>query len=111
MAQDFIHVRVDSIKKREAESILNALGLTMSTGINLYLSNIIRTRGLPFDVKLSRKDMLGEKAFEMEAGFQKAVAETVSRDVANGYPIALYDAERKCPYMEYPDGHREYDEI
>jgi addiction module RelB/DinJ family antitoxin len=110
MATDFLHVRVDPIKKREAEKILNSFGLTLTTGVNLCLNSIIRVKGLPFDVKLSREDVLGANAFQMETAFQKAVAESVAADRANGYPIALYDAERKCPYLEYPDGKREYDE-
>jgi addiction module RelB/DinJ family antitoxin len=110
MATDFLHVRVDPIKKREAEKILNRLGLTLTTGVNLCLNSIIRAKGLPFDVKLSREDILGANALQMETAFQKAVAEAVAVDRAKGYPIALYDAERKCPYLEYPDGKREYDE-
>ncbi|MDR2736134.1 MAG: type II toxin-antitoxin system RelB/DinJ family antitoxin [Gracilibacteraceae bacterium] len=110
MASDFIHVRVDPAKKREAERILNKLGMTLTTGVNLCLNSIIRAKGLPFDVKLSREEMLGKEAAFMEEGFQQTVAESIVQDRANGYPIALYDAERKCPYMEYPDGRREYDE-
>ena len=110
MAGDILHVRVDPAKKREAERILNELGLTLTTGVNLCLNGIIRAKGLPFDIRLSREELLGEKAFQMEAGFQQAVAEAVDKDRADGYPIALYDAERKCPYLEYPNGKREYDE-
>jgi len=110
MPNEYIHVRIDPAKKREAEKILNSLGLNLTTGVNLCLSSIIRTKGLPFDVKLSREELLGKKAFQIEAGFKKAVDETIAQDRANGYPIALYDAEKKCPYLEYPDGRREYDE-
>lgn len=27
----------------------------------------------------------------------------------NGVPVARYDAKRKRPYLEYPDGRKEYD--
>ena len=110
MANDYVHVRVDPAKKREAEKILNSLDLTLTTGVNLYLSSIIRAKGLPFDVKLSREELLGSKASQLESGFQKAVTETVAQNRTNGYPVALYDTEKGCPYLEYPDGHREYDE-
>ena len=110
MAQDFIHVRIDSATKREAEKILNELGLTMTVGITLYLNSIIRTKGLPFDIKLSREETLGKKAYQMESGFQSAVAESVAQYREEGFPIALYDAERKRPYLEYPDGRREYED-
>ena len=110
MAQEFIHVRVDPAKKREAERILNNLGLTMSAGIIIYLNSIIRAKGLPLEVKLNREELLGEKAYRLEAGFQSAVAESIDKDHANGFPVALYDKDKKIPYLEYPDGRREYDE-
>ena len=108
MAQQFIHVRVDQVQKKDAEKVLNSLGLTMTTGIHLFLSSVIRSKGLPFDIKLSREDLLGGRVAEMERGFQKAVAGAIDRDRAEGYPIALYDKAKKCPYLEYPDGRREY---
>jgi hypothetical protein len=52
---------------------------------------------------------LGEKASRLEVGFQSAVAGTIEQDRLVGYPIALYDKDKKCPYLEYPDGSREYD--
>lgn len=109
MASEYIHFRVDADKKKEAERILNALGLTITTGMNLCINSIIRTKGLPFDVKLSRSDILGENDAQMEAGFQRAVSDAIVQKRANGNPVALYDAERNCPYLEYPDGRREYD--
>ena len=110
MANDFLHVRVDPEKKMEAERILKSLGLTLTAGVNLCLSGIIRAKGLPFEVKLSREEILGERALQAEAAFQKAVDEQLAQDRAHGYPIALYDPERKRPYLEYPDGSREYND-
>lgn len=110
MSGDFLHVRIDPIKKREAERILNGLGMNLTTGINLCINSIIRAKGLPFDLKLSREEALGTKAYKMETAFQSVVAEAIASDRAYGHPIALYDKERNCPYLEYPDGRREYDE-
>ncbi|HQB97120.1 MAG TPA: type II toxin-antitoxin system RelB/DinJ family antitoxin [Bacilli bacterium] len=47
-----INVRVNSDIKNEAETILNKLGLNLSSAIDLYLAQIIKTRGIPFEVKL-----------------------------------------------------------
>lgn len=110
MSHDFIHVRVDSAKKKEAENILNELGLTMTAGVNLYINGIIRARGLPFDVKLSRSELLGKDDAQIEAGFQKAVAAAIAQKRIKNLPVALYDTERRCPYLEYPDGRKVYDE-
>ena len=108
MAQQFIHVRVDPMKKKDAEKVFGDLGITMTTGIHLFLNSVIRNKGLPFDVKQSREELLGEKVAVMERAFQRAVAEDIERNRANGYPIALYDNGRKLAYLEFPDGRREY---
>ena len=110
MATDFVHVRVDPAKKAEAERILNALGMTLTTGVNLYLNSVIRAKGLPFDLKLGREEALGAKVYKTEAAFQSVVAESIEKDRAIGHPIALYDKELKRPYLEYPGGRRAYDE-
>jgi len=108
MTQQFIHVRVDSDKKRNAEIILNNLGLTMTKGIHLFLNNVIKNKGLPFELKESREDLLGFNVAEMERGYQRAVLEDIEATRAKGYPIALYDKKKKKAYLEYPDGKREY---
>ena len=46
-----INIQVDSETKKEATAILNDLGLSMSTAINLFLRQIIKTDGLPFEVR------------------------------------------------------------
>ena len=108
MAQQFIHVRVDPTQKKDAENILNSLGLTMTTGIHLFLNSVIRNKGLPFEVKHSRDDLPGDRIAEMERRYQRVVTETTDRDREDGYPVALYDKAKMCPYLEYPDGRREY---
>ena len=52
MASTVINVRVDSGVKREAQEILNILGLDMSTAINVFLRQVISVKGLPFEVVL-----------------------------------------------------------
>jgi len=108
MSQQFIHVRVDPIQKQDAEKVLNSLGLTMTAGIHLFLNSVIRNKGLPFEVKQNREELLGDRVAEMERGFQKAVDNAINRAHGYGHPIALYDKVKKCPYLEYPDGSREY---
>ena len=45
-----INVQVDSAIKKEATAILNDLGLSMSAAINLFLKQVIKRDGLPFEV-------------------------------------------------------------
>ena len=46
-----INVQVDSKEKELATSILKDLGLNMSTAINMFIKQVIKTDGLPFEVK------------------------------------------------------------
>jgi len=111
MAQQFIHVRVDPAQKKDAEEILKSLGLTMTTGIHLFLNSVISNRGIPFEVKKSRKELLGDRVAEMEREYQRVVAEDIERSRTEGYPVALYDKVKKKAYLEYPDGMREYVDV
>ncbi len=47
-----LNVRVDKDVKAAAETIFEALGLNMSTAVNIFLRQTIRENGIPFDLKL-----------------------------------------------------------
>lgn len=46
-----INVNVDINIKKQANAILNDLGLNMTTAINMFLAQIIKQDGIPFEVK------------------------------------------------------------
>lgn len=45
-----INVQVDANDKEVATNILKDLGLNMSTAINMFVKQIIKTNGIPFEV-------------------------------------------------------------
>lgn len=45
-----ITVRVEESIKKEAGAIFKEVGMDMSTAINVYLKQVIRTNGIPFPV-------------------------------------------------------------
>jgi len=49
---DVIHMRISPEIKGEADSILARLGLSTADAINIFLSQVILCRGLPFEVRL-----------------------------------------------------------
>jgi len=49
-----INVNVDINVKKQANAILNDLGLNMTTAINMFLTQIIKQDGIPFEVKNPR---------------------------------------------------------
>ena len=55
-----INVNVDTEVKDEATAILKGLGLNMSTAINMFLAQVVKRNGIPFEVANPKpsKDML-----------------------------------------------------
>ena len=45
-----ITVRVDDNVKKEATKVFQTIGLDMSSAINVYLKQVIRSNGIPFSV-------------------------------------------------------------
>ena len=101
MTETRLNVRVDNTTKKQAEAVFAALGMNMSTGINIFLAQVARSRAIPFALDLS-KDPL-------ERRMHDAVREKISAAISSGSPVALYDDIQKRPYLEYPDGRRVYD--
>ena len=49
-------IRVDSDLKKQAESVLSQLGMTMSGTINMFLTQIVREKAVPLNLSLSPQD-------------------------------------------------------
>ena len=52
MATTNLNIRTDAEVKAAAEQLFNELGLNLTTAVNIFLRQSIRTGGIPFDVKL-----------------------------------------------------------
>ena len=48
-------LRIDETDKQMAEQVFKALGMTFSTGINIYLKVVGRQKKIPFDLALDRQ--------------------------------------------------------
>lgn len=67
-----VYVRVDSDLKEKAEEILRQLGISPSSAITMFYSQIARSNGLPLDLQLppSEEDLTPE---ELDAELEKGV--------------------------------------
>jgi len=43
-----VQLRIDSATKAQAQKILEKLGLDLSSGIKLFLTQVVRTKSIPF---------------------------------------------------------------
>ena len=101
MTETRLNVRVDNNIKKQAEAVFAALGMNMSTGINIFLAQVARSRAIPFALELSGDTI--------ERRMQTAVDAKISAVKSSGSPVALYDDLQNRPYLEYLDGRRVYD--
>lgn len=49
---DTINVRIEPELKKQAEEILEKLGISVSTAINIYYRQIVEKNGIPMELKL-----------------------------------------------------------
>ena len=70
MAQ--ISIRVDDEVKRNAEEIFDAIGLSMSTAINVFLKTVARENRIPFE--LTADPFYSRKNIEYLEGIMKEVS-------------------------------------
>jgi DNA-damage-inducible protein J len=47
-----LNIRVDDAVKRQAEVVFAELGLSLSTATTVFLKEVIRRNGIPFDLRL-----------------------------------------------------------
>ena len=64
MASTNLNVRTDSDVKEAAERIFEALGLNMTTAVNIFLRQTIRENGIPFELKLDIPNQVTAAAIE-----------------------------------------------
>lgn len=69
-----ISARVDDRLKIQAESVAEAIGIPLSTAINIFLKRFSADRGFPFDVVAPATPHLMDRA-ELERSVKTAVAD------------------------------------
>lgn len=64
-----IQARIDPEIKAKAQEILNALNITLSEAISMYLTQVTLHKGIPFDIKIPNK-LTAETIRKSEAGIE-----------------------------------------
>ena len=59
-----VNVNVDSNIKKQATEIFNDLGLNMSTAINMFLTQVVKQDGIPFEIKNHKPNRKLKKALK-----------------------------------------------
>ncbi len=48
-----LNIRIEKDVKVKAEKLFDALGLNMTTAVNIFLRQAIRENGIPFEIKIN----------------------------------------------------------
>ena len=56
-----LQTRIDTKLKKEAKKALEAMGLDMSTGIKMFLTQVVRTNSIPFSITSADELSVKEK--------------------------------------------------
>lgn len=56
MPKTTLNLRINKDLKKDSEKVLDELGLSMSGAIVLYLKMIVRNKGIPFDLKITKNE-------------------------------------------------------
>lgn len=75
-----IYARIEPEVKEQAESILNALGIPISSAINMFYKQIIIREGIPFDLTITPKRLLD---------IQSLTKEELHKELEKGYKDIL----------------------
>ena len=70
MAKTFLQVRTDERDKEQASVILEQLGTNLSSVVNMLLKQIIMTKSIPFEVRMSKDYTEKEKTEEVKASME-----------------------------------------
>lgn len=81
MATTTYSMRIDSELKSQAETIYGALGQTLSSAINAFLLQSVRSGGFPFEMRLSANER------------DTMLALLEAKEIANDPNVSGYDLE------------------
>jgi DNA-damage-inducible protein J len=67
-----LQIRIDKQKKEQAQEIFKNLGMSLTTGINIFLSAVLRERGIPFQLyeDESNKTLSKETLKKLKQGYE-----------------------------------------
>ena len=72
--------RIDPVVRKKSESLYASLGMNLSTAINVFLRESIRSGGFPFDVRLKYAEPAAAAAAEPPAAAQSVVPSGTVKD-------------------------------
>ena len=58
MSSTMVHIRIDETIKQQASETLQAMGLTLSDAVRVFLMRVVADKQIPFDLRAPNSDTL-----------------------------------------------------
>jgi DNA-damage-inducible protein J len=58
MSSTMVHVRIDESIKQQASETLQAMGLSLSDAVRVFLTRVVADKQIPFDLRAPNSDTL-----------------------------------------------------
>jgi DNA-damage-inducible protein J len=58
MSSTMVHIRIDETIKQQASETLQAMGLTLSDAVRVFLTRVVADKQIPFDLRAPNSDTL-----------------------------------------------------
>lgn len=81
MGRTFLQVRTDESDKEQVNTKLEGLGTNISSVVNMLLKQIILTKSIPFEVKMSQTYTNDENLSEIQATMSMENMQLTSEDI------------------------------
>ncbi len=56
MSSTMVHVRIDETIKQQASETLQAMGLSLSDAVRVFLTRVVADKQIPFDLRVPNND-------------------------------------------------------
>jgi DNA-damage-inducible protein J len=83
-----LQTRIDARLKKDASKALKAMGLDLSTGVKMFLTQVVRTNSIPFEIftydnlpEAEKLELVKEAKYAMKHGKSYSQAEEAHRDI------------------------------
>ncbi|MDE6869829.1 MAG: type II toxin-antitoxin system RelB/DinJ family antitoxin [Clostridia bacterium] len=88
-----VFTRIDPVVKEQAENVLNQLGISMATAMEMYLRQIAMQRKIPFEIALQSDKPIAYGS--ITDGQFNTLMEKSFAEYKNGETISAEDVERE----------------
>jgi DNA-damage-inducible protein J len=62
-----LNIKIERDLKREADALFNAMGMTLSAAVNIFVRQAVQEQAIPFQIKLNEKRRFHKLLEKMEA--------------------------------------------